>query len=74
MKWSRIHVSLFALLKSDERLSRSPPDDEPDPAREHRGYRIYPGRRPKGRREALIRETVVAIEKRYRVRGLGRIT
>jgi hypothetical protein len=56
------------ITEPDDRLAKLPPEDGPDTAKELRGYRTYPGRRPKGRREALIRETIVAIEKRYRVK------
>jgi hypothetical protein len=52
----------------DNQNAQAPPDDQPDPAKERRGYRTYPGRRPKGRHEALVKEMIAEFAERFAIR------
>jgi hypothetical protein len=56
------------LTEPDDRNAEAPPDHQLVTARERRGYRTYPGGRPKGRREALTEEVIALFEARYGIR------
>src|SRR5262245_46408153 len=56
---------LIRLTEPDDRNAKVSPDDELVTARGRRGYRTYRGRRPKGRREALVKEMIAEFAEKY---------
>src|SRR5262249_51949940 len=56
---------LVRLPEPDDRNAECTPDDRRVTARGRRGYRTYPGRRPKGRREALVKEMIAEFAEKH---------
>ena len=56
------------LTEPNDRNAEAPPGGKKVTTMERRGLRTYPGRRPKGVRDALIREMIALIKERYGVK------